>query len=739
MKVSSIQTPKIDLLESITLTEARSYKLWESAGRALKEAELTPDQIQQLFQQIEQGATDAGSNRTLLGKGKDAAAAVNKAWEDLKTKVQNSAPIANVDSAYDSAVAKIEAGLGGPDNAVNQVVQKYREFAKAHPIAQGLIYSALIAAAGISGAGLGGAAVLGLLKMTDKLLQGEKFSSAAYSGAKTGAMAYGASKIGDYIKGKPEGDTTSFKGGQPGYDEAGNPLPFKGGQPGYDEVGNPLPAAPRPEVDAETMAKNAADAKAYGIDGADSTADMNKAMLKTADTSSTADYSQVSPTTASAPTTAPTATASSSVNTPDANVANASAAATPDVPKSLPPRPTNPRLDLPPETPDQLAKSDSFVQDMYKSADQRNSLTPASDTTTSNLSQAPTSVTPPIGAGSNPDYLQQVASGQHPRPMMSADDAKAALDWQAQNGGQYIKPSASNFIAPTDAEKAQAAQNWANRNPYARGLNQSHEPTGTMIREYVDRDMTVFMWALNERIGKPRGGVRLTEAGIKDTIGKAASWAGDKAKSAGNWVATKGHNLTTNVTADKLQQAWSKAGLPPDSDAMAQFLKDQGIPDETITGVYGTMGIPAPTTAPAADTTTPATTAVNLATSTTLPTPPATNTATPAPDGVAGAFDRAIGKGGSNTGVTRTNAPAATTTEPVSDAGRSVFSNPDQLLASFKKYSNEHGIAPAWRGVLKDILLTALRRVESKQQKMSSIIKEARRIEQQIKSIKKAK
>jgi hypothetical protein len=31
-------------------------------------------------------------------------------------------------------------------------VEKYRTFAKAHPIAQGIIYSALIAAAGISGA-----------------------------------------------------------------------------------------------------------------------------------------------------------------------------------------------------------------------------------------------------------------------------------------------------------------------------------------------------------------------------------------------------------------------------------------------------------------------------------------------------------------------------------------------------------------------------------------------------------
>lgn len=194
------------LYEGLDYSQRHTVSLWESAGFKLKEAALTADQIQQIFQSVEKGATDAGSNRTLLGKGKDAAEAVNKAWEDLKTKIQNSKPIANVDAAYDSAVAKIEAGLGGPDNALNKIIQKYRTFAKEHPIAQGFIYSALIAAAGISGAGLGGAAVLGLLKMADKLLQGEKFSSAAYSGAKTGAMAYGASKIGDYLKGKPDGE-----------------------------------------------------------------------------------------------------------------------------------------------------------------------------------------------------------------------------------------------------------------------------------------------------------------------------------------------------------------------------------------------------------------------------------------------------------------------------------------------------------------------------------------------------
>jgi hypothetical protein len=188
------------LYEGLTLNESRSARLWENAGRKILEAELTVDQIQQLFKSVEQGATSAGNNRTTIGQGKDVATAVNKAWEDLKTKVQNSGPIKNIDAQYDQAAEKLKQATGG-DQGVMQYVEKYRKFAKEHPIAQSLIYSALIAAAGISGAGVGGAAALGLLKMTDKLLQGEKFSSAAYSGAKTGALAYGAGQVGQALKG----------------------------------------------------------------------------------------------------------------------------------------------------------------------------------------------------------------------------------------------------------------------------------------------------------------------------------------------------------------------------------------------------------------------------------------------------------------------------------------------------------------------------------------------------------
>ena len=193
------------LYEGLNESDTQLIKLWENAGNVLKEYAMTADQIGQLFQTVEKDAGAAGGNRTMIGRGKDAASAVGQAWETLKGKVANSGPIKGVDRLYDQAAEKLKQATGG-DQGVMQYVQKYRDFAKAHPIAQSLIYSALIAAAGISGAGVGGAAALGLFKMVDKLLQGEKFSSAAYSGAKTGAMAYGASKVGDMFKGNPVDD-----------------------------------------------------------------------------------------------------------------------------------------------------------------------------------------------------------------------------------------------------------------------------------------------------------------------------------------------------------------------------------------------------------------------------------------------------------------------------------------------------------------------------------------------------
>ena len=234
--------------------------LWESAGYAIKEAALTADQIQQLFTSIEQSATARGSNRTLIGKGKDVAVAVKTAYDDLVSKVQNSGPIKNIDAKYDQAAAKLKQATGG-DDGVMKYVEKYRVFAKKHPVAQGLIYSALIAAAGISGVGIGGAAALGLLKMTDKLLQGEKFSTAVGKGVTTGALAYGASQLADLFKGSDTvvGQVRGLSDEQVAAlkqaGSEGNKMIVKNGSLWIDGVNGPTMLSPPSGSSAEEMLK----------------------------------------------------------------------------------------------------------------------------------------------------------------------------------------------------------------------------------------------------------------------------------------------------------------------------------------------------------------------------------------------------------------------------------------------------------------------------------------------------
>jgi hypothetical protein len=198
MKFEQLLENKSYLYEGLDSSALRTVKLWESAGQKILEAQLTADQIQQLFKSVEKDSTDAGGNRTMIGKGKDVTDAVGKAWTDLKAKMENSKPMTNFDQAMSDQLSKIGMGAKDPQfhGKVSDWVQKYRDFAKQHPIAQGAIYATLVALSGLLTAGVGSIAAIGLLKLADKVLQGDRFSAALGSAAKTAAAAWGASELG---------------------------------------------------------------------------------------------------------------------------------------------------------------------------------------------------------------------------------------------------------------------------------------------------------------------------------------------------------------------------------------------------------------------------------------------------------------------------------------------------------------------------------------------------------------
>jgi ribosomal protein L12E/L44/L45/RPP1/RPP2 len=75
--------------------------------------------------------------------------------------------------------------------------------------------------------------------------------------------------------------------------------------------------------------------------------------------------------------------------------------------------------------------------------------------------------------------------------------------------------------------------------------------------------------------------------GIKKAAGAVSNWAG-----------TTGHNLTTNITADKLQSAWKQAGSPTDSEQIKQILTNAGVDAGVIDKAFTDMGIPTATVTP---------------------------------------------------------------------------------------------------------------------------------------------
>jgi hypothetical protein len=497
------------LYEGLDRESRNTVMLWESAGIKLREAQLTADQIQQLFAEIEKGATAGGSNRTMLGKGKDAASAVNKAWEDLKSKVQDSKPIKNIDAAFDQAVAKIEAGLGGPDNAVNQVIQKYRKFAKERPIAQSLIYAALIAAAGISGAGLGGAAVLGLLKMTDKLLQGEKFSSAAYAGGKTGALAYGASKLGDLIKGKPEG-------GAGGEVPADMQQGLAADQAFQDRILNKYPSSEGFSLVAD------ADGKGLQVlDAAGKRVWQGDIPLKGMDFKTFADLTNdgkmINPGISSGSVSSDVAAgvsdkAASSAASSTADVANQTSVAA------------------------RLALRKEVEAIALKAAEDA------------------------IAGGIDPSSVNTIAG-----------TVQGSIDQFGSAAGGKLSQMSIDSIARRAAMVAGRA---------AEAAAESITRSGKHLSEGQVYLVFNRVCATNDRL--------LAEGVLKegpmDFFKGAAAKGMDKLK-------TVGKNLTTKVTADKLNSAWRKAGAPTDSEELKSFLQSQGVDQTVVDTVYSSLKI----------------------------------------------------------------------------------------------------------------------------------------------------
>ena len=138
-------------------------------------------------------------------------------------------------------------------------------------------------------------------------------------------------------------------------------------------------------------------------------------------------------------------------------------------------------------------------------------------------------------------------------------------------------------------------------------LRSGHSPVPA-INENVDYELTARMWALRNRVGKPYSKIHMTEAAIRRAFEMAASsqlnegpmdWIKKKAGQAADFVKTKVGNVTNKITADKLQQAWTKAGSPTDSVEVGKIMAANGVPQDSVDQILKNMGVPNAPAAPA--------------------------------------------------------------------------------------------------------------------------------------------
>jgi len=176
----------IESCQGLTNDQKRIVEGIYNELRPLIEASLTPQQVQGVFAAVEKSATDAGGNRTLLGKGIDVAKAADATINKIGSWLQNTTPVKAFDQKFEDLKAKISEKF--PD--LSSKVAGMGEWAKANPGKTAAIVGVLTAIASLAGGPVGGAIAGQILRGSVELLKGEKLSTAIGKGIKTAVFGY---------------------------------------------------------------------------------------------------------------------------------------------------------------------------------------------------------------------------------------------------------------------------------------------------------------------------------------------------------------------------------------------------------------------------------------------------------------------------------------------------------------------------------------------------------------------
>jgi hypothetical protein len=168
---------------------------------------------------------------------------------------------------------------------------------------------------------------------------------------------------------------------------------------------------------------------------------------------------------------------------------------------------------------------------------------------------------------------------------LTGQPLQAAPTWDQMTPDQQAATLAKQQQqAASAAQGTQNAQDyWANKNPNTRGLKESFAESA-----YVDKQATLRMWLEQEAHGLAISGLALKPAvkeGIMDFF---------KGKGKGAAPAAGG------VTPDVLNQAWTAAGSPTDSEEIAKVLQGAGVAPDAVNKIFADLKLPTPGAAPTA-------------------------------------------------------------------------------------------------------------------------------------------
>jgi len=199
----------------------------------LIEASLSPEQIKQVFGQVEKSATDAGGNRTMIGQSKDVLAKANEIIDKAGKWLQDTTPV----KAFDQKFEQLKAKVGAKFPALDKNLTAMGTWAKENPGKTAAIVGILTAIASLAGGPVGGAIAGQVLRGATELLKGEKLSTAIGKGIKTAAFGYLTGKafdlLGDWV-GKFREQSIPFGAEDAGLEKASWNATYSMKAPGFE-------------------------------------------------------------------------------------------------------------------------------------------------------------------------------------------------------------------------------------------------------------------------------------------------------------------------------------------------------------------------------------------------------------------------------------------------------------------------------------------------------------------------